>query len=637
MKTLKILCLNVICRNLKNFSEICEKRNLKLSYYLTDLIINQFINHFYPNSIEYRNFLNKKISTPSIFRLNKKINLDNQSINNLDTDEIRILDCLIPLKMDDIEKFENLVKFSKKLEKFKLSFMNNQSKPNLNININLESIFQKISYCKNLKSITLDFLSNTKYSNDTFELYNPFKNLNNLEIIKLNGNINKENFLQLLDGLKPRKKFLEVIHFDCNLNDTKTEICKFLSRCSRLEDVRINQAGLDKLPLYLIANSLKNSFHSLKQIRISGNFSFNFNGILQFLMNNCPNLLRIELHQHSHLSNDLEEHQRKLFNDKCPLSSSKLEVLKLSGYLFYDSTYIKILDYVKRCISLKKLDFKFLDDEINNNYTTINFNDLWQFTNSLREISIAGFEITETNCKVFEKLLKKCYRLEAFTLDFSFLENAGVSSIMKGLHSSSKNLKNLQISSIQSENSELLSFLTRSYSLESISIKLCRLKRNDFSAITNKLWHLSQNLQKLDLSACNLTFTDGVYLALLLKCCNNIRYINLMENKKLRNSLENIFDALLSSSNSLNHLLLGKCRLSFKGACILNKLLKNFHYLQVFNFCVLTYQNDITLDEIRKFGSSLMKGMGTIERINNCSASDKIFQLDGLESCFLGH
>lgn len=613
--------LNLSNNKSYRFSQIFEKlskRKIQLTYlclsdcklsyedfyslkeFLTDLHCLEYLNlsgnFFFPSYM--RKFKNANIIRAIGYRNNwlRHLKMYTFSLNRIVKEELNILfqysNCLKTLKITLFPRnfqisstLTNLTKFPFLLKELDLSNCNieDTEEYNLSETIKLLEALQYLNLSGNqylignclINSITeigcslksLD-LSRCKIKPAQSQLFadklTNFTKIENLNL-SINLNIDLTYFLENFECIRFTLKSLNLS--ECNINSQQARIFgRKIKFFERLEKLNLSNNPSIEDGFSEILRNLMHKNNSLKEINFSNSMEdYCFGNILGKHLDIMTNLETLDLSGNQFSDSEVF----KFFVNNCLLLKDTIKNISFPYYKLTNDTGIDL--NLEKFSRLESFSMAFNNTFFNSKENIFFLNSNSKFVLSLKILNLSNCNLNKDYAILFGENLKEFIYLE--TLNLSDNENIkdGFSRIFNNLPFIYKSLKNLFISNcniITDAGSLLFQTLKDNCFLEKLDLSFNQNIGSSEKINLKNLNYISNTLEILNLSYCNLDSKNGKELIDILNKFFILEYLNLSNNRNLNNKLLKIIKILPKDKSLIKEINFSNCHLQIEESTI---------------------------------------------------------------------
>lgn len=559
--------LSAICNGLKKSGENIKHLNFT-ECYLSETkgrTIADLLSHC--TALESINISYNKALGEGVTHICRNLKYSASSLIKIDFSNCGVRD-------EHCSEIQNLLKCCLNLEYFK--FCHNDK-----LKTNLSSIIKGVSYSNSL--INLNF-SNSEVTLESFvNIPEYLSKCTKLEIFEFSNNYSDNDYMKLvLEGLKYSAETLKKFDLTfCLREDLIEEFKGLLCKCSNLEtfpsEILIFESRYSEM-----FKCLEKSAKTIKTIELN-NFITSDNNSRYFgnYLSLCSNITEFNLGNPL----DIEFSFLDVFIG-LEHSCSTLKILRLS-YCSLNSTLCKNLEqFLSNCQHLCEVDIggnSSMEDGLQNICKG-----LLSSSDKLLKLSFDHCAIKSDYSEYLIDLLSNCPNLRNLNLQNNNFSHNCIKNIIECLKLKATKLTNLNLMNINCSNLDYANIFQ--YFNEMKSIKEITLQSNccNEQIIYDNIF-FNQNivinyLAALDLSRCNLNPQTGKFIGKFLKNCQRMQSINLSDNCKIDDGLNDIFDSLIHSFSSLKIIEIRNCGIDEEKCKILGKTLKECTGINRFDF-----------------------------------------------------
>ncbi|CAD5126542.1 DgyrCDS14643 [Dimorphilus gyrociliatus] len=428
--------------------------------------------------------------------------------------------------------------------------------------------------------------------------------------IAKNNNIRK-SFTEIFEGLESSSKTLEYVNVGwCKLNEEQGKsLGKLLKKCSNLKNIDLSGNKIMGKSMNEIFQGLESSSKTLEYVNVGWcKLNEEQGKSLGKLLKVCSNLKNIDLSYITVLGKSMNEIFQGLESSSKTLEYVNVECCKLN-----EEQGKSLEKLLKTCSNLKKIDLS--GNKVMGKSVNEIFEGLESSSNTLENINVGWCELNEEQGKSLGKLLKKCSNLKNIDLSYNNAMSKSMNEIFEGLESSSNTLEyvNVQFCELNEEQGKSLGKLLKVCStLKNIDLSGNKVMGKSMNEIFEGLESSSNTLENVNVGWCELNEEQGKSLGKLLKKCSNLKNIDLSGNKVMGKSMNEIFEGLESSSNTLEYVNVLFCKLNEEQGKSLGKLHKTCSNLKKIDLSGINVMGK-SMNEIFE---GLESSSNTLENVN---------------------
>lgn len=457
---------------------------------------------------------------------------------------------------------------------------------NLSFNICFDKAFKKISQelkCSSSQLRKINFSNCCLTEQQAFWVGNLLKNCKCLEDVNLSYNVDMENgFKYICDGLKSSSSTLLKLDLrSCFFSqDQGLWLGNTLSACICLQEVRLAENTRFDNSFEKICLGLLSSSKTLKSLDFGECYMFEHQGVwLSNLLNECTELKELIMKSNENCENEFG----KIFEN---LKSSSIECLNFAECNLSEETGISQLKgLLKNCKNLREIDLSlniYFGKGFDIIFSDLNNSNFSDCTN----IDVTGCNITDEQGYYIGNALKNCSLLREINMSSNKRLGRGFKFICEGLKSSALTLLGINFSKCNLTEFQcnwLSDLIDKCSFIHYINLKDNRRLRNGFKSLCSSLMSQSSSLKKINFSMCNLSEENGIWLGNLLRICTRLQEINVY-GSSFEEQFVHVCNGVISSSSSLLKLDFSEANLSEQNSCIFASMLEHCTALEEIHF-----------------------------------------------------
>ncbi|CAD5120648.1 unnamed protein product [Dimorphilus gyrociliatus] len=455
-------------------------------------------------------------------------------------------------------------------------------------------------------------------------------NCHSIQSFAMTSNDNMDySFQYICNGLKSSANSLLEINFSncCLTRQHGYFLGNLFKVCTKLRAVNIRANRELRDGFAEIFNGLRQSSESLRTL------DFSFCNLVEEqcssfgdFLRKCDSLTEINLFGNINLGRGF----RMICNGLQSSSSRTLSAINCDQCLHTELQCSWLCDLLAECHSLQ--DCKFNNNEMSPYMIGQVLSRLTAFGNSLLKIDLSSMNLWENeSCLALGNFFEQCTALRSVDLSSNGEWGKSFRKICEGLKSSAHCLQRINLSNCDFSEQQCIwlgEFLNECSSLEDFFMAENRNCGEGIRNISQGLRSSAHRLLTVDFSDCSLSAEQCVWLSELLKRCDSLQTVFLDRNPVWKLGFEKICFGLKSSCRSLLNISLYKCELSRDQSVWLGNLLVE---------CIMLQRIHLSSNEQFDMGFQRIC-MGLISSAHSLTSVDfEGCNLSGEQSCWLGN